>query len=93
VYRSGYDEFLTPSHYAQHSVGVVIALPASLQAQLLYVVVDAYSTKAAFIKHLREQHLQLVSKLRVNANLKYLHQKPNSKKPGRPKRFARKVDF
>jgi putative transposase len=80
-------------HYAQHTVDVVTALPPSLQAQLLCVVVDGYYAKARFVKKLREHELQVIGKLRVDANLKYLYQGPKSKKPGRPKRFDGKVDF
>ena len=81
------------THYAQHTVAVVTDLPPALRTQLLCVVVDGYYAKAHFVKTLRENRLHVVGKLRVDANLKYLYQGPKSKKPGRPKRFAGKVDF
>ena len=80
-------------HYAQHTVRVVTDLPAALRSQLLCVVVDGYYAKASFVKELRKNSLHVVGKLRVDANLRYLYQGAKSKKPGRPKRFAGKVDF
>jgi hypothetical protein len=80
-------------YYAQHTVAVVTDLPPALRTQLLCVVVDGYYAKVRFVKTLREHHLHVVGKLRVDANLKYLYQGPKSKKPGRPKRFDGKVDF
>jgi hypothetical protein len=57
------------------------------------VVADAYYAKAGFVKELRNNNLHLVSKLRVDANLRYFYQGHRSKKPGRPKRFDGKVTF
>lgn len=80
-------------HYAKHSIKVASELPASLRGSLLCVVADAYYAKARFVMELRRHGLHLVSKLRVDANLKYLYRGQKSKKPGRPKRFDGKVDF
>ena len=79
--------------YAQHSVEVVAALPASLRQRLKCVVADALYAKASFVDALRHEGLHVVSKLRVDANLKYLYQGERSKKSGRPQRFDGKVDF
>lgn len=78
---------------AQHSIEVAAALPSEWRASLLAVVVDAYYAKARFVLALRVQGLHVVSKLRVDANLRYLYRGQKSKKPGRPKRFDGKVDF
>jgi putative transposase len=81
------------AHYAQHTLEVVNTLPITLQTQLLCVVVDGYYAKTSFVKPLRDHNLQVVGKLRVDANLKYLYQGPKLKQRGRPKRFEGKVDF
>lgn len=79
--------------YAKHSLKVVSALPPSLRQRLKCVVADALYAKASFIDALVDEGLHVVSKFRVDANLKYLYQGERSQKPGRPKRFDGKVDF
>lgn len=58
-----------------------------------YLVVDGYFAKKDFIKGIKEQtDLILITKLRIDANLRYLYNGPYSGK-GRPKEFAGKVDL
>jgi putative transposase len=79
--------------YAKHSLEVITALPPCLRQQLKCVVADALYAKAAFVNTLRAEGIHVVSKFRVDANLKYLYLGERTNKPGRPKRFDGKVDF
>lgn len=79
--------------YAKHRLKVVAALPHPCVNVCLGVVADALYAKASFVDALVAEGLHVVSKFRVDANLKYLYQGEPSQKPGRPKRFDGKVDF
>lgn len=58
-----------------------------------YLVVDGYFAKKGFVKGIKEQtDFTLITKLRVDANLRYLYKGPYSGK-GRPKEFDGKVDL
>ncbi len=57
------------------------------------VVGDGNFANIKFIDGLEEQKLTLVSKLRHNADLRYLHNGPKTGKAGRPKKYDGKVDF
>lgn len=79
--------------YATHTLEVMNSLPQSLREQVTCVVADALYAKATFIDAMNAEEIAVVSKFRVDANLKYLYQGERTKKPGRPKRFDGKVDF
>jgi hypothetical protein len=57
-----------------------------------YVVADAYFSKKNFVAQIRGLNLHLVSKLRDDADLSYLSNKPRTGKKGRPKKYGEKVD-
>jgi hypothetical protein len=56
-------------------------------------VFDGYYAKVNFIDGICALGLNLISKLRVDANLKYLYDGPQNPGPGRRKEYDGKVDF
>jgi hypothetical protein len=58
-----------------------------------YVVADAYFSKATFAKGLDSMGFHLVSRLRDDANLMYIHDGQPTGKRGRPKVHGDKIDF
>ena len=57
-----------------------------------YVVADAYFSKKKFVIHILGFSLHLVSKLRQDADLLYLSNKPKTGKQGRPSKYDGKVN-
>jgi hypothetical protein len=57
------------------------------------VVGDAYYAKKTFVDGVTHAGKTFVGKLRVDANLKYKYIGPRTGKPGRPQKFAGKVDW
>ena len=77
-------------HYAQ----CVIWQASRCQQLSTYLAVDAYFAKASFVDRIcKSTSLHLISRLRQDANLRYLYTGPKSGKRGRPRQFAGKVDF
>jgi hypothetical protein len=62
-------------------------------ANLTYLIVDGYYSKVNFIDGVVELGLQMIGKLRADANLRYLYSGPRRPGPGAPKRFDGKVDW
>ena len=62
-------------------------------ANLKYLIVDGYYSKVTFIDGVVELGLQMIGKLRSDANLRYLYTGPRRPGPGAPKRFDGKVDW
>lgn len=62
-------------------------------ASLKYLVVDGYYSKVTFIDGVVELGLQMIGKLRSDANLRYLYTGSRRPGPGAPKRFDGKVDW
>jgi hypothetical protein len=58
-----------------------------------YLAVDGYFAKVKFIDHIKAStDLDIICKLRQDANLKYLYKGPKRKGRGRPKKHDGKVD-
>lgn len=76
--------------YADHLENCAAKLPP----QVRYLLVDGYYTKKGFVDRAcsLDQGLELVGKLRCDANLKYFY-KGSYSGFGRPKRYDGKVDF
>jgi len=75
-------------HYAQ----VIIDREKELRTLSNYLAVDAYFTKISFVDKIVEQtKLELISKLRKDANLKYLYHGPQKGGRGRPRKYHSKV--
>lgn len=58
-----------------------------------YIVADAYFSKLPFWEAVSKSKLFLISRLRSDSNLKYLHNGPVTGKRGAPKKFDGKIDF
>lgn len=58
-----------------------------------YIVVDAYFSKDSFVNPMSDNGFDIISRLRCDANLKYLYQGEHKKGRGRPKQYDGKVDF
>jgi hypothetical protein len=56
-----------------------------------YIVADAWFSKKPFVDQIMAMELHLVSRLRDDADLKYLYQGPPTGKRGRPSKYAGKV--
>ena len=76
-----------------HYAGVIIQRSSKLEQMSKYLAVDGYFAKQAFVDPVLEQtDLELICKLRKDANLKYLYKGPKRKGRGRPKKYDGKVD-
>lgn len=64
----------------------------ALPAQISYLVVDGFYAKQKYVDGVRDCHLHLITKLRCDANLRYLFC-GQQKKRGRPRRYDGKVNF
>lgn len=74
--------------YLEHLQRVSTALPESIQ----YGIFDGFYAKRKFVSGVLNLGFHLISKLRSDANLKYLYA-GQQKRRGRPKIFDGKVDF
>ena len=76
-----------------HYASVIIQRKDELSELAAYLAVDGYFSKKSFVDQiLEETDLDLNSKLRKDANLKYLYKGPKREGRGRPRKFAAKVD-
>lgn len=76
----------------EHYVSVIKKHLKDIQKVTRYLVVDGYFMKKEFIQPLVQQGLQVITKMRQDANLKYLYQGPKKQGKGRPKAYEGKVD-
>ncbi len=75
-------------HYAQ----LIIHRKEQLCDLSRYLAVDGYFSKVSFVDPVCEQtELQIISKLRKDADLKYLYTGPQKKGRGRPKKYDGKI--
>lgn len=79
-----------PQLYAEHVKDCATSLPEEVK----YLLVDGYYSKKHFIDPVcnLDQGLEIVGKLRCDANLRYFYRGAYSGK-GRPKRYDGKVEF
>ena len=76
-------------HYAE----VIVERAQSISRLSAYLVVDGYFAKQKFVDPVESKtQLHIVSKLRKDANLKYLYKGPKREGKGRPKKFDGKVN-
>ena len=76
-------------HYAK----VLIDRSGQLGELSTYLAVDAYFSKKSFVDQITAStNLQIISKLRSDANLRYLYKGPKRVGRGRPKKYDGKVD-
>jgi len=77
-------------HYAQ----TIIERGNQLGQLSPYLAVDGYFSKKSFIDPImKSTPLQIISKLRSDANLRYLYNGPQSQGRGRPKKYDGKVNL
>jgi hypothetical protein len=74
--------------YLQHLQNTRPYLPKDVK----YGLFDGFYAKFKFVEGVRSLHLQVISKLRCDANLRYLYEGPQ-KQRGRPRKYDGKVDF
>jgi hypothetical protein len=74
--------------YLEHLQRTAPRLPSSV----VYGIFDGFYAKLKFVNGVLELGFHLISKLRSDANLKYLYEGTRNRR-GRPRRFAGKVDF
>ena len=58
-----------------------------------YLVLDAYFSKENFINPITKSGLKVISKLRKDANLKYLYHGKQKEGRGRPRKFSGKINL
>ncbi len=75
--------------YLRHLEQVAPHLPAEAH----YVAADGYYAKKTYIDGVCELGLHLISKLRCDANLRYLYRGPHQKRPGARRIYDGKVDL
>ncbi len=64
-----------------------------LPDQARYVAADGYYAKKTYLDGVCELDLHLISKLRCDANLRYLYRGPHQKRPGPRRQYDGKVDL
>ena len=64
-----------------------------LPDQARYVAADGYYAKKTYLDGVCDLGLHLISKLRCDANLRYLYRGPHQKRPGRRRQYNGKVDL
>lgn len=82
------EEISRVDFYAEHLRRDVIHLPKKVK----YIAADGYYAKIKFVSAVRGVQMHLVSKLRHDANLRYLYNGPQ-KKFGRKRQYDGKVKF
>jgi len=96
------DAIQTPSHKDLDKKGLslldwyaqlIIERKKVLHQLSEYVVVDAYFSKKPFIKTLTDNEFEVISRLRNDADLKYIYTGLQTGKRGRPKQYSGKIDF
>ena len=76
-----------------HYASVIIDRKDQLSEIAEYLAVDGYFSKQTFVNQVLEKtDLHIISKLRKDANLKYLYNGPKREGRGRPKKYDGKVD-
>ena len=87
VQSSSTPEWTRVDDYAQHLKNTRCLLPKSVR----YLVADGYYCRAKFWDAVRNTELNLISKLRSNADLNYIYTGERNKR-GAPKKYDGKVD-
>ncbi len=76
-------------HYGQ----VLIARKDSLLDISKYLAVDAYFSKEPFVSSMCDQEFELISRLRSDADLRYLYKGEKREGRGRPKQYDGKIYY
>ena len=81
------EEISRVDFYVEHVQSMIRYLPEGVT----YLVADGYYSKVKFVNGIRQTHLHLISKLRADANLRYLYDPKESS--GRKRKYDGKVKF
>lgn len=77
------------AHYVRHYRDSVAHIPERVR----YIAADGAYARKEFIEAVRSSERHLVTRLRCDANLRYLYRGPRREGKGRVKRYAGKVDL
>lgn len=77
----------------EHYANTIIQRKKELLCISKYVVADAYFSKHGFISTLSSNGFETVSRLRNDADLKYLYKDEQKKGKGRPKKYDGKINY
>jgi len=72
---------------------LIVSRKDTLLQLSVYNVVDAYFSKFLYVKKLTDNGFHIISRLRSDADLKYLYNGLKTGKRGRPKAYSGKIDF
>jgi len=76
-----------------HYASIIVERKKGIESISRYLAVDGYFAKHSFVESIKTStKLDLICKLRQDANLKYLYHGPKRKGRGRPKKYAEKVN-
>jgi len=76
-----------------HYASIIIERKQEIESISNYLAVDGYFAKHSFVESIKTNtNLDLICKLRQDANLKYLYHGPKRKGRGRPKKYDGKVN-
>ena len=76
-----------------HYASIIIEPKETLENISKYLAVDGYFAKHSFVDQIKTNtKLEVICKLRKDANLKYLYHGPKRKGRGRPKKYGEKVN-
>ena len=81
------------SNKVQHYKKIIISNMAMIKSMAKYLAVDSYFMKKDFILPLIQEGLQIITKMRSDANLKYLYKGKQTGKKGRHKKHDGKVNI
>jgi hypothetical protein len=75
------------------SIEKIKQLCENLPKEIKYLVIDGAAAKMKFVDIVEPLGLHLISRLRKDANLKYIYTGEKSKQKGRPKHYDGKIDL
>ena len=75
-----------------HYVSIIKKQMPTLKTMVKYLAADGYFMKHSFINTLLKEGLQVITKMRPDANLRYPYQGAKKSSRGRPKAYEGKVD-
>lgn len=75
-----------------HYVSIIEKQMPNLASKVEYIAVDGYFMKKDFIIPILKAGLNVITKMRPDANLRYAHNGPRKKGRGRPKLYDEKID-
>lgn len=75
-----------------HYADLIVSQMAAIKLVTNYLAVDGYFMKQEFIRPVAREGLHIITKMRPDANLRYLYKGPRRQGRGRPRRYEDKID-